>query len=149
MLIIGGKCAKGTQCLSLNIYLLKPPVNLQPSQYTSIEKYRRSSDGKKKSYYFYKKECLLDYMLLDTHLFLCLHEIVAQAGLTSFLEGAITEPSWFELRGIWPWECPQQAARCFILPIKTSQWLTRHWVLAFGASVCSCARYVQLPASYK
>lgn len=103
----------------------------------------------KKSYYCYKKECLLDYMLLDTHLFLCLHEIVAQAGLTSFLEGAITEPSWFELRGIWPWECPQQAARCFILPIKTSQWLTKHWVLAFGASVCSCARYVQLPASYK
>ena len=39
---------KGYTVLSLNIYLLKPPVNLQPSQYTSIEKYRRSSDGKKK-----------------------------------------------------------------------------------------------------
>lgn len=50
-----------------------------------------------KSYYFYKKECVLDYILVDTDLFVRLHETVARATLTSFFPGisAIAEPPWF------------------------------------------------------
>lgn len=68
--------------------------------------------------YFYKKECFLDDILVDTNLFLSPHEIIARAALTSFFPAlsATTETSSFGLRSIWPSGWPPGGSQVFHFP---------------------------------
>lgn len=74
----------------------------------------------KKPNYFYKKECFLDDILVDTNLFLSPHEIIAQAALTSFFPAlsATTETSSLTVEYLAFWVAPRRQPGVSLPPLS-------------------------------